>query len=90
MHPNFALRRLVDCVRAHEGEIQTVRDRFGAVQRGLARAFPRTCMVPMGSHSRGTAIAVHSHVDFLAVLPSEWAHVGRSSRVAADDYSSHD
>jgi hypothetical protein len=76
MHPNFALRRLVDCVRPHEGEIQAVRDRFGAVQIGLARAFPRTRIVPIGSHSRGTAIAVRSHVDFLAVLPSEWATWG--------------
>jgi hypothetical protein len=73
MHPNFALRRLVDCVRPHDGEIQAVRDRFGEVQIGLARAFPRSCIVPIGSHSRGTAIAVHSHIDFLAVLPAEWA-----------------
>ena len=73
MHPNFALRRLVDCVRPHDGDIQAVRDRFGEVQIGLARAFPRSRIVPIGSHSRGTAIAVHSHIDFLAVLPSEWA-----------------
>jgi len=33
-------------------------------------------MVPIGSHSRGTAIAVHSSVDFLAVLPPEWATWG--------------
>jgi hypothetical protein len=76
MHPNFALRRLIDCVRPHEGEIHALRGRFGEVQRGLARAFPRTRIVPIGSHSRGTAIAVHSHVDFLAVLPSEWATWG--------------
>ena len=56
-----------------DGEIQAVRDRFGEVQIGLARAFPRSRIVPIGSHSRGTAIAVHSHIDFLAVLPSEWA-----------------
>lgn len=43
------------------------------MQIGLARAFPRSRIVPIGSHSRGTAIAVHSHIDFLAVLPSEWA-----------------
>ncbi len=46
MHPNFALRRLVDCVRPHEGEIQAVR------------------------------VAVHSHFDFLVVLPAEWATWG--------------
>ena len=76
MHSNFALRRLVDCVRPHEGEIQAVRDQFGAVQRGLAGALPRSRIVPIGSHSRGTAIAVHSHFDFLVVLPAEWATWG--------------
>ena len=39
----------------------------------LATAFPRLRFVPIGSHSRGTAIAVHSHVDFLALLSPDWA-----------------
>jgi hypothetical protein len=34
MHPNFALRRLVDWVQPNEGEVQAVRDRFGAVRMG--------------------------------------------------------
>ena len=38
----------------------------------LARAFPRSRFLPIGSHSRGTAIAVHSHLDFLVLLPSDW------------------
>lgn len=76
MHPNLALRQLVDRVRPNMDEIQAMRDRFGTVQRHLARVFPRSRFVAVGSHSRGTAIAVHSHVDFLAVLPSEWATWG--------------
>jgi len=76
MHPNFALRQLVDRVRPNVDEIQAIRDRFGTVQSHLAIVFPRSRFVPVGSHSRGTAIAVHSQVDFLAVLPSEWASWG--------------
>ena len=76
MHPNFALHRLVDCVRPDLDEIQLARDRFSAMKSKLAQAFPRARFVPIGSHSRGTAIAVHSHVDFLAVLPSKWARWG--------------
>ena len=53
-----------------------MRDRFGAVHRAVSRAFPGSRFVPIGSHSRSTAIAVHSHVDFLAVLPSAWASWG--------------
>ena len=76
MHPNFALHRLVDCVRPDLDEIQLARDRFAAIRKKLAQAFPRARFVPIGSHIRGTAIAVHSHVDFLAVLPSQWARWG--------------
>jgi hypothetical protein len=76
MHPNFALHRLVDCVRPDMDEIQLARDRFAGMRRKLAQAFPRARFVPIGSHSRGTAIAVHSHVDFLAVLQTEWARWG--------------
>jgi len=76
MHPNFALHRLVDCVRPDLDEIQLARDRFGVMKRRLALAFPRARFVPIGSHGRGTAIAVHSHVDFLTVLPTEWARWG--------------
>jgi hypothetical protein len=76
MHPNFTLRRLADTVQPDESEVQAVRDRFGAVWMSLARAFPRSRFVPIGSHSRGTAIAVHSHLDFLVLLPSDWARRG--------------
>jgi hypothetical protein len=76
MHPNFALHRLVDNVRPDEKDIHLVRDRFGIVHRALSRAFPGSRFVPIGSHSRSTAIAAHSHVDFLAVLPSAWGKWG--------------
>jgi hypothetical protein len=76
MHPNFALRRLVDSVQPEAGEVQAIRDGFGAVRTALATAFPRSRFVPIGSHCRGTAIAVHSHVDFLARLPSDWVTWG--------------
>ena len=81
MHPNFALRQLVDRVRPKMDEIHAIRDRFGAVQSHLAIVFPRSRFVPVGSHSRGTAIAGYSHLDFLAVLPPEWATWG-SRRVS--------
>jgi hypothetical protein len=76
MHPNFALHRLVDRVRPDLDEIQLARDRFSAMKSKLAQAFPLARFVPIGSHSRGTAIAEHSHVDFLAALPSECARWG--------------
>jgi hypothetical protein len=76
MHPNFALHRLADSVQPNEGAVRSVHDRFGAVRMNLATAFPRSRFVPIGSHSRGTAIAVHSHVDFLALLSSDWARWG--------------
>jgi hypothetical protein len=76
MHPNFALRRLAESVQPDEGEVQAVRDRFGAVLMSLASAFPRSRFLPIGSHSRGTAIAVNSHLDFLVLLPSDWARRG--------------
>ena len=76
MHPNFALRRLAGSVQPEEGEVQAVRDRFGTVWMSLARAFPRSRFLPIGSHSRGTAIAVHSHLDFLVLLPPDGARWG--------------
>ena len=76
MHPNFALHRLADDVRPDEKDIHLVRDRFGIVHRALSRAFPGSRFVPIGSHSRSTGIAVHSHIDFLAVLPSAWRKGG--------------
>jgi hypothetical protein len=76
MHPNFALHRLADSVQPNEGAVRAVRDRFGAVRMNLATAFPRLRFIPIGSHSRGTAIAVHSHVDFLALLSPDWAKWG--------------
>lgn len=76
MHPNFALRRLADSVQPDEGEVQAARDRFGAVWVSLASAFARSRFLPIGSHSRGTTIAVNSHLDFLVLLPSDWATRG--------------
>jgi len=76
MHPDFALRRLASRVRPHEDEMSAVRAHLAAVERRLAQAFPRSRIVQMGSHSRGTAIAVHSHLDILAVLPRAWATWG--------------
>lgn len=76
VHPNFSLRQLVDHVRPNKEEIHLLRDRFGIVQSTLAGAYPGIRFLPIGSHSRGTAIAVHSHVDFLAVLPPAWATWG--------------
>jgi hypothetical protein len=44
MRPNFALHRLVEGVRLNEGEVRALRGRFGAMQSGLAQAFPPTRM----------------------------------------------
>ena len=76
MHPDFALRRLADRVRPHEDELPTVGTHLTAIERRLKQAFPRSRIVQIGSHSRGTAIAVHSHIDVLAVLPRAWATWG--------------
>jgi hypothetical protein len=58
-----------------------VSDHVAALERDVIKAFPRSKLVPVGSYSRGTAIAVHSNVDTLAVLPREWATWG-ARRVA--------
>jgi Second Messenger Oligonucleotide or Dinucleotide Synthetase domain len=76
MHPDFALRRLADRVRPREDELPAVRAHLIAIERRLAQAFPRSRIVQIGSHSRGTAIAVHSPIDMLAVLPRAWATWG--------------
>ena len=72
MHPNFALHRLVDCVRPDEKEIHLVHDRFGIVHRALGRALPGSRFLSIGTHRRGTAVAAHSHVDVLALVPTKW------------------
>jgi hypothetical protein len=76
MHPDFAFRRLADRVRPHEDELPAIGTHLTAIERRLAQAFPRSRIVKIGSHSRGTAIAVHSHIDVLAVLPRTWATWG--------------
>jgi hypothetical protein len=68
-------------VQPDEAEVLRARDRLAALEKRMARAFPRSRIVPIGSYSRGTAIAVHSNVDILAVLPREWATWG-ARRVA--------
>ncbi len=56
--------------------MSAVRAHLTAIERRLAQAFPRSRIVQIGSHSRGTAIAVHSPIDILAVLPRAWATWG--------------
>ena len=56
--------------------MEAARAHVSAIERRLAQAFPRSRIVPIGSHSRGTAIAVHSPNDILAVLPRSWATWG--------------
>jgi hypothetical protein len=76
MNPNFALRRLADRVQPDEAGMRWVQDHFTALDRRVVKAFPRSRLVPVGSYRRGTAIAVHSNVDTLVVLPREWATWG--------------
>jgi hypothetical protein len=68
MRPNFALHRLVEGVRLNEGEVRALRVRFGARQSGLAQAFPRTRMVPMGSYSRGRTVALLARFLWCAIF----------------------
>lgn len=75
-HPNYALRQLAERIRPGEPELQTAAAQIAVVQDRLAAAFPRSRVVRFGSFSRGTAVAVHTAVDVLAVLPSEWATWG--------------
>jgi hypothetical protein len=81
MNPNFALRRLADRVRPDETETLWVRDHLDSLGQRAIQAFPRARLLPIGSFSRGTAIAVHSNVDVIAVLPRQWATWG-ARRVA--------
>ncbi len=80
MRPNFALRRLTDRVRSDDLEFMVVRKQFVSVKRNLTTAFPGSRIVRIGSYSRGTAIAFHTNVDILAVLPHEWTAWGRDIR----------
>ena len=81
MNSNLALSRLADRVQPDEAGMLWVRDHLAALEIRVIKAFPRSRLVPIGSYSRGTAIAVHSNVDTLAVLPREWATWG-ARRVA--------
>src|ERR1700730_3673212 len=81
MNCNLALSRLADRVQPDEAGMLWVRDHLAALEIRVITAFPRSRLVPIGSYSRGTAIAVHSNVDTLAVLPREWATWG-ARRVA--------
>jgi hypothetical protein len=58
-----------------------VRDHLEVLRRRASEAFPGARLIPIGSYSRGTAIAVHSNVDALMVLPQAWATWG-ARRVA--------
>jgi hypothetical protein len=81
MNSNLALSRLADRVQPDQAGMLWVRDHLAALEICVIEAFPRSRLVPIGSYSRGTAIAVHSNVDTLAVLPREWATWG-ARRVA--------
>jgi len=83
MNSNLALSRLADRVQPDEAGMLWVRDHLAALEIRVIKAFPRSRLVPIGSYSRGTAIAVHSNVDTLAVLPREWATWG-ARRAALD------
>jgi len=72
MHPNFALRQLTDRVRPDDRELTMVREQVASVLTNLATVVPRSRIVGVGSYSRRTAIAFHTNVDILAVLPREW------------------
>ena len=76
MNPNLALRRLSFALRPHANGMEAARAQVIAIEHRLAHAFPRSRIVPIGSHRRGTAIAVHSPTDILAVLPRSWATWG--------------
>jgi hypothetical protein len=73
MHPNFILRQLVDRVRPDENEMQTIAAHVPLLERSLATKFPGVRLIPIGSHRRGTAIAVRTNVDYVALLPPEWS-----------------
>jgi hypothetical protein len=64
---NFALRRLTDRVRPDDRALMVVREQVASVQINLTTALPGSRSVWIGSYSRGTAIAVHTNVDILAV-----------------------
>ena len=81
MNSNLALSRLADRVQPDEPGMLWVRDHLAALEIRVIKAFPRSRLVPIGSYNRGTAIAVHSNVDTLAVLPRAWATWG-ARRVA--------
>jgi hypothetical protein len=81
MNPNFALRRLADRVQPDEAGRLLARDQLAALEKRVIQAFPNSSLIPIGSYNRGTAIAVHSNVDVLLVLPQEWATWG-ARRVA--------
>jgi len=83
MNPNLALSRLADRVQPDEAGMLWVRDHLAALEVRVIKAFPRSRLVPIGSYSRGTAIAVHSNVDTLAVLPREWATIDTDVNAAS-------
>src|SRR5215469_7111650 len=85
IHPKIALRRLAHELQPLDGEVEAAYRHFASIRARLGRSFKLVAVTRIGSHSRGTAIRVHSDVDILAVLRRKEAQWG-SREVSPDTF----
>ena len=85
MQPSFALRRFAESLQPRETELASARRHISTISTRLKASFALSRIAQIGSHSRGTAIATHSDLDLLAVLPRAEARWG-SALVSPSTY----
>jgi hypothetical protein len=67
-HPQVNMGLLANRINPREGELRAARTHLLTVRRRLASSFQVSKGVPIGSHSRGSAIRWYSDVDIMVVL----------------------
>lgn len=78
MYPNETLRVLAASLAPTAREIAAAASHFNTISRRLEETFGASRFIPIGSHTRGTAINVYSDIDILAVLPRKAARWGEN------------
>jgi predicted nucleotidyltransferase len=77
-HPRLNFARLIAATAQRPTEVERAEARQEAIRTRLMKSFKVASIKPIGSYSRGTAIANHSDVDLLANLRIDEAKWGRS------------
>ena len=77
-HPRANFVRIVRKVQPTESELKKARSHISSCRKRLVKSFNVKKFQRIGSHTRGTAIKLHSDLDFLVVLAKNEAKWGRN------------